>query len=72
MIQIREQSGSNELTQTPLHPVPVDDSPPMLGNHNPDPRMRQQGSRCPGFEVLGLDPLPCTSDNFEIGFPRQP
>ncbi|HET7613297.1 MAG TPA: hypothetical protein VFK26_05180 [Gemmatimonadaceae bacterium] len=72
MIQIREQSGSNELAQPPLHPVSLNDFPSMLGNDNPNPRMRQQGSRCPSFEVLGLDPLPCTSDNFEIGLARQP
>lgn len=71
-IQIREQPGSNELAQAPFHPVPVNDAPPVLGDHNPHPWMRQQGSRCPSFEALGLNPLPCTSDNFEIGLARQP
>jgi hypothetical protein len=34
--------------------------------------MKQQGSRCPSFEMLGLHPLPCTSNRFEVGFLRQP
>jgi len=71
-IQIRQQSRSNEFSQTPFYAVPVDDSAPMLGDDDPHPRMRQQGSRCPGLEVLGLNPLPCASDNFEIGLARQP
>lgn len=71
-IQIREHPRPNQLTQPPFHAIPVDDSPPVLGDDNSHPRMRQQGSRRPGLEVLGLNPLPCTSDNFEVGFARQP
>ena len=71
-IQIREQLGPNELAKAPFHPVPVNDSPPVLGDDKAHPRMRQQGSRRQSFEPLGLNPLPCTSDNFEIGLARQP
>jgi hypothetical protein len=44
----------------------------VFGNYDADPGMKQQGSRCPSLEMLGLHPLPCTSNCFEIGFLRQP
>lgn len=71
-IESRQEGGSDKFAQTSLHSVALYDSSPVFGNDHSYPWMRQQGSRCPGFKALGLDPLPCTSYNLEIAFPCQP
>jgi hypothetical protein len=71
-IQVGDESGSDKFAQASLYTVALHNSSAVLGNDHPYPQMRQQGSRCPGFKVLGLDPLPCTSNCLEIAFPCQP
>ena len=68
----RQHSRSGQLTQPPLRAVPVDDVSAIFRNHHTDSRMKQQGSRCPSFETLGLHPLPCTPYRFKFGLFRQP
>jgi len=68
----RQQPNSHKLSQTPFSAVPIDDVSPMFRNNDPHSWMRQQGSRDPSFETLGLHPLPCASYQLQVGFSRQP
>jgi hypothetical protein len=68
----RQQPKTYELSQTSFCAVPIDDVSPMFRNNDPHSRMKQQGSRDPSFETLGLHPLPCTSYQLQVGFSRQP
>jgi hypothetical protein len=68
----RQQSKSHKLSQASFGTVPIDDVSPMFRNNHPYPRMKQQGSRDPGLETLGVYPLPCTSYQLEVGLFRQP
>lgn len=63
---------ADKLTQASFDTISLDDLSLMLGDDYAYPRMQQQGSAYPSFEALGLNSLPCTSYNFEIGLARQP
>lgn len=67
-----QQVDSDELSQTSLHKIPLDNLPSVFGNDDAYPRMWQQGSGSPGFQSLGLHSLPCTSQCFQVSFTRQP
>jgi hypothetical protein len=70
--QMGQKLRANQLTQASLDPIPLDDLSPVFWDDDSDPWMQQQGSAYPGFEALGLDSLPCTSNSFEVGLARQP
>jgi hypothetical protein len=67
-----QQLRSDNFTQPAFNAVSLHDFPPMFGNHDSNPWMRQQGSSCSSLETLGLHALPCTPYHFKLGFIRQP
>jgi hypothetical protein len=68
----RQHSRSGQLTQASLCAVPVDNASSIFRNNHTHSWMKQQGSRCPSIETLGLHPLPCTPYRFKLGLFRQP
>ena len=70
--KVSQHARSYNLAKSSLEPVSLDGRAAKLGHNEPDPRMRQRGSKNPDLEMLGPETLPLCRGSLNISAPRDP
>ena len=70
--KVSEHACSYNFAKLAFESVSLDGRASKLGHNEPNPRMRQRGSKNPDLEMLGPETLPLRRGSLNVSAPRKP